>query len=248
MKTAGIIPARYGSTRFPGKPLALIHGISMIQRVYRRAAEAKLLDVVAVATDDKRIADHVTAFGGHVIMTNSSHQSGTERCAEAVSLLGDQYETVVNIQGDEPYIHPGQIDQLVACFSRPETAIATLIKTIANSADLDNVHLPKVVVSETGNAMYFSRSIIPYAKPEEREWLVREGRYYKHIGIYGYRTDVLKKLAVLPKGMLESCESLEQLRWLENGYSIAAAVSMHDNFAVDTPEDILSIEKLFPAG
>jgi len=248
MRVAGIIPARYGSTRFPGKPLALIHGISMIERVYRRAVAAKSLDVVVVATDDERIASHVIAFGGRVIMTRPTHQSGTERCAEAVALLDGQFEVVVNIQGDEPYIHPEQIDQLVACFSRPDTVIATLIKTITNSSELNNIHLPKVVIANNGNALYFSRSVIPYTKPEENDRLIREGRYFKHIGIYGYSTGVLKKLAVLPKGMLESCESLEQLRWLENGYSVTTAVSLHDNYAVDTPEDILSIEKLFPAG
>jgi 3-deoxy-manno-octulosonate cytidylyltransferase (CMP-KDO synthetase) len=247
MKAVGIIPARFASTRFPGKPLTLIHGKSMIERVYRRAMEARSLVSVVVATDDSRIYDHVAAFGGSVVMTDPGHQSGTDRCAEVVAGLGGDFDVVVNVQGDEPYIHPGQIDLVTGCFANSGTQISTLVKQITDESDLDNVNIPKVVMAAGGKALYFSRSLVPYSKPHERVEMMRNGVYFKHIGIYGYRASVLPVLAGLSRGKLEISESLEQLRWLENGYSIYAAISDHDNFAVDVPEDVAMIEARFPA-
>lgn len=247
MKAAGIIPARYASTRFPGKPLARIHGISMIERVYRRASSARSLAEVVVATDDQRIFDHVAGFGGNVLMTSEDHPSGTDRCAEAARKLGSGFDVIVNVQGDEPFIHPGQIDLLVSCFSSSATRIATLVKTVTDAADLTNVNLPKVVCDREGKALYFSRSPIPYAKPADLPLLLKEQCFFKHIGIYGFRSDVIQTVAQLKTGLLERCESLEQLRWLEAGYAIHTAVSDHENFAVDVPEDVKKIEALFPA-
>jgi 3-deoxy-manno-octulosonate cytidylyltransferase (CMP-KDO synthetase) len=247
MKAAGIIPARFASTRFPGKPLALIHGKSMIERVYSRALKASSLSEVVVATDDQRIVDHVRGFGGKVLMTNANHPSGTDRCAEVAAILGTDFDLFVNVQGDEPYIHPGQIDLLVSCFKQPEIQIATLVKQITGQADLDNVNIPKVVRDLSGRALYFSRSAIPFAKPGERNGFISENCFFKHIGIYGFRNQTLKALAQLPHGMLEKCESLEQLRWLEAGYIIQTALSDHDNYAVDVPGDIPFIENLFAA-
>jgi 3-deoxy-manno-octulosonate cytidylyltransferase (CMP-KDO synthetase) len=245
MKVLGIIPARYGSTRFPGKPLAKIHGITMIERVYRRAKLATSLYDVIVATDDQRIYDHVVSFGGKVIMTSDQHPSGTDRCAEVIAKLNDSYDFVVNVQGDEPYIHPEQIDLLVSCFNSADSELATLIKKITLVEELDQVNLPKVVIDSSGKALYFSRSMVPYTKPEARSKAVEQGLYYKHIGIYGYRASLLSELAALPKSKLEMLESLEQLRWLENGYTINTAISNHENLAVDAPEDIALIESRF---
>ncbi len=245
MKVLGIIPARYGSTRFPGKPLAKIHGITMIERVYRRAKLATSLHDVIVATDDHRIYDYVVGFGGKVIMTSDQHPSGTDRCAEVVAKVKEAYDVVVNIQGDEPYIHPEQIDLLVSCFKSGDSDLATLIKKITSVEELDQVNLPKVVIDNAGKALYFSRSVVPFTKPEARSQAVEQGLYYKHIGIYGYRASLLPELAALPKSKLEIMESLEQLRWLENGYSITTAISNHENLAVDAPEDIALIESRF---
>lgn len=246
MKVIGIIPARFGSTRFPGKPLTLIHGKTMIERVYRRAEQASSLSRIIVATDDKRIFDHVTGFGGEVIMTDEKHPSGTDRCAEVISQVPDA-ELVVNIQGDEPYIHPGQIDLLVNCLADSGASIATLVKKVTDIADLENVNIPKVVVAQNGNALYFSRSLVPYTKPENRQQAVSNGLYYKHIGIYGYRAIDLPRLAALPKGKMEVLESLEQLRWLEHGFSIRVAVTEHDNVAIDVPGDVGVVESRFSA-
>ena len=246
MKTIGIIPARYGSTRFPGKPLAFIHGKSMIRRVYEQAVKARMLSAVLVATDDDRIFDHVTDFGGNVVMTSPVHPSGTDRCAEALRLCGNDYNFVVNIQGDEPYIHPDQIDLLVNCLQNKKADIATLVKVITDPAELVNPNIPKVIRSKDEQALYFSRAPIPYCKEENIMQFIREGRFYRHIGIYGYNAKVLPTLAALPQGNLELCESLEQLRWLENGFAIHTAVSIHENIAVDTPSDINTIESRFP--
>jgi len=245
MRTLGIIPARFGSTRFPGKPLALINGQSMISRVYHQAAKASLISDVVVATDDERIFNHVQSFGGEVVMTSPKHPSGTDRCAEVLEKSTVKYDLVINIQGDEPYIHPEQIDLLIGCFAGGDTDIATLVKTIVDAGDLDNVNIPKVVRQNSGHALYFSRRTIPFCKDAERsEWLHKRF-FYKHIGIYGYRPDILPLLAKLPPGDLEKCESLEQLRWLENGYRIMTAITHHDNLAVDTPEDIKILEQKF---
>ncbi|MBK9423949.1 MAG: 3-deoxy-manno-octulosonate cytidylyltransferase [Bacteroidetes bacterium] len=245
MKVLGIIPARFGSTRFPGKPLAKIHGVTMIERVYRRAKLANSLNDVIVATDDQRIYDHVVSFGGKVMMTSDQHPSGTDRCAEVIAKINVAYDVVINIQGDEPYIHPQQIDLLVDCFKSGSAPLATLVKQITQVAELDQVNLPKVVIDNSGKALYFSRSVVPFTKPEDRSRAVEQGLYYKHIGIYGYRASLLPELAALPKSKLEIMESLEQLRWLENGYSIITAISDHENIAVDAPEDIVLIESRF---
>jgi 3-deoxy-manno-octulosonate cytidylyltransferase (CMP-KDO synthetase) len=245
MKSIGIIPARYNSTRFPGKPLALIHGKTMIERVFNRASGAATLSKVIVATDDIRIYDHVLSFGGHAVMTHSAHISGTERCAEAVAALGSDFELVVNIQGDQPYIHPGQIDQLVKGISQSDDQIATLVKKITSPDELETPHLPKVVVSEAGKALYFSRRAIPFCKEKEIASGLNNGLFLKHVGIYAFQVNVLKKIVLLKESKLEKSESLEQLRWLEHGYPIQTFLTDYENIAVDIPEDILLIEKKF---
>ncbi len=245
MKTIGIIPARYGSTRFPGKPLTLIHGKSMIRRVYDQANKARLLSEVIVATDDDRILKHVKDFGGKAIMTSPNHISGTDRCAEVLERSGQPFDFAVNIQGDEPYIHPDQIDLVIDCLRKTNADIATLVKIATNRANLINPNLPKVVRNKAGRALYFSRQPIPSCADEFLDQYIREGLFNMHIGIYGYRAEVLPILAALPQGDLEKCESLEQLRWLENGFSIYTALSTHENIAVDVPSDISVIESRF---
>jgi 3-deoxy-manno-octulosonate cytidylyltransferase (CMP-KDO synthetase) len=245
MKVLGVIPSRFGSTRFPGKPLAMIHGVPMIRRVYERASGAASLNAVVVATDDERIFDAVTAFGGKVVMTSASHESGTTRCAEVAETMKGNYELVINVQGDEPYIHPGQIDLLVSCFKNKETGIATLVKQIQDVEDYYNRNIPKVVVGRDGTALYFSRSPIPFCSDQKLTSTPDSFPLFKHIGIYGYRHDILQQIASLPTGVLEKCESLEQLRWLENGFKIQTAVSNHENIAVDSPEDVLKIEQRY---
>lgn len=237
MKILGIIPARYASTRFPGKPLADIAGKSMIQRVYEQAKKCPDLSEVIVATDDKRIFDHVVGFHGLVVITSADHQSGTDRCAE-VALSHPEYDVIINIQGDEPYIEPEQISQLARCFNDPDTQIATLVKKIQNEQELFNSNAPKVVVNNHAEAIYFSRSPLPYIRgQEEKSWL-QQYPYFKHIGIYGYRSDILQQITKLPVSPLEKAESLEQLRWIENGYPIKVAETDFETFAVDTPEDL----------
>jgi len=251
-KTAfiGIIPARYASSRFPGKPLVLIGGKPMIQRVYEQAKKA--LERVVVATDDERIYDCVNGFGGEVVMTRSDHRCGTERCVEAVEhLTAKQPDSaaglvVINIQGDEPFIQPEQIEAIKSCFDDERTQIATLVKpfTAADSlADLENPNSPKVAVAPDGSALLFSRSVIPYLRGVEKsEWLKR-GTFYKHIGMYAYRADVLREITKLPQTPLEKAESLEQLRWLENGYKIKVAVCETASIGIDTPEDLEKAEQ-----
>lgn len=241
MKILGIIPARYASTRFPGKPLAMIKGKPMVQRVYEQALKANLAEVV-VATDDDRIAEVVRNFGGNVVMTSTDHPSGTDRCAEAMAKYKSGWDAVINIQGDEPYIHPNQINILADILRRNDVEIGTLIKVISSSEELLNVNTPKVVIDEIGNALYFSRQPIPYKKgAESSEWL-KHHIYYKHIGIYGYKATVLPKLTQLKQSSLEIAESLEQLRWLENGYRIATGITVEETIAVDTPDDLLKAE------
>ncbi|MFC3197751.1 3-deoxy-manno-octulosonate cytidylyltransferase [Parapedobacter deserti] len=240
MKTIGIIPARYASSRFPGKPLADIFGKSMIQRVYEQASKSRSLNQVVVATDDKRIFDHVSAFGGNVMITAGTHESGTDRCAEVLTVYTD-FNVAVNIQGDEPYIEPTQIDLLVSCFENKDVQIATLIKRITKADELFNTSMPKVVVDRVGRAIYFSRQTIPFQRnAPSQDWLHLHP-YYKHIGIYGYRTDILARLTKLPVSSLEKAEALEQLRWIENGYAIQTAETAHETMAVDTPEDLKRI-------
>lgn len=244
MKFIGIIPARYASTRFPAKPLALLGGKTVIQRVYEQVAG--VLDDAYVATDDERIEAAVKAFGGKVVMTSVHHKSGTDRCYEACCKVGGDFDVVVNIQGDEPFIQPSQLLAVKACFDDPTTQIATLVKPF--SADdsfeaLENVNSPKVVVNANWNALYFSRSIIPYQRgTEPKEWL-KNHTYYKHIGLYAYRKEVLKEITTLPQSSLELAESLEQLRWLENGYTIKVGISEVETIGIDTPQDLRNAEE-----
>ncbi|MFZ4411902.1 MAG: 3-deoxy-manno-octulosonate cytidylyltransferase [Bacteroidales bacterium] len=242
MNIIGIIPARYASTRFPGKPLAIINGKSMIQRVYEQVSLAKTISEIIVATDDDRIASHVKSFGGNVCMTSQNHNSGTERCYEVLTSVKEkEIEVVVNIQGDEPYINPAQIDALADCFTNPEIEIATLIKKIHHYEDLINPNIVKVITDIHQKAIYFSRLPLPYKRgTNQHEWL-NKNDYYKHIGIYAYRTVVLKNIVGLPQSRLEKSESLEQLRWIENGFSIYTAITEFESIAVDTPEDLIKL-------
>jgi len=240
MKFIGIIPARYASTRFPGKPLADMKGKTMIQRVYERVTE--VLDAVYVATDDSRIEKAVKAFGGNVIITSDTHRSGTDRCYEAYTKVGKEYDIVINIQGDEPFIDPSQIETLKKCFTDKTVQIATLVKPIGKDGDFEtalfNPNIPKVVLNRNNEAMYFSRSVIPYVRDKKHtEWLTTY-TYYKHIGLYAYRADVLKEITNLPQSVLELAESLEQLRWLENGYKIKTGITDVETIGIDTPEDM----------
>ena len=238
----GIIPARYASTRFPGKPLTMIAGKSMIQRVYEQAKKCTAIAEAIVATDDERIYKHVLDFGGLAEMTDECHQSGTDRCAE-VSKKHPQYNVVINIQGDEPFIDPSQIEKLALCFTQPSTQIATLVKKINNYGELHNPNSPKVLLNKAQEAIYFSRAALPYLRGREAgDWL-EYFTYYKHIGIYGYRTEILQELTHLPVSPLEKAESLEQLRWIENGYRIKVAETSLETFAVDTPEDLERLMK-----
>ncbi|MCX3265217.1 3-deoxy-manno-octulosonate cytidylyltransferase [Pedobacter agri] len=242
----GIIPARYASTRFPGKPLVDIAGKTMIQRVYEQASKAKSLSKVVVATDDERIADEVKRFGGEFVFTGSQHQSGTDRCAEVIEKLPD-YEIVINIQGDEPFIEPAQIDLLASCFIEEKVQLATLIKPIQSQESIYNPNSPKVVIDINGRAMYFSRSPIPFIRNGEPGVWAEKHKFYKHIGIYGYRTESLKAITKLPPSALEIAESLEQLRWIENGFYIQTKVTDLETVAIDTPEDLLKLNKLLEA-
>jgi 3-deoxy-manno-octulosonate cytidylyltransferase (CMP-KDO synthetase) len=237
MKILGIIPARFASTRFPGKPLVDIAGKTMIRRVYEQAKKSKLLTEVIVATDDQRIANHVKGFGGNAALTANSHQSGTDRCAE-VSLQNPGFDVVINIQGDEPFIDPGQIDLLCGCFDDSTVSIATLIKTINKTEELLDSNTPKVIVNSLGQAIYFSRSPLPYFRGlDPAEWL-KNHKYFKHIGIYGYRSLTLQELTLLPISSLEKAEALEQLRWIENGMLIQTAITNFESLSIDTPLDL----------
>lgn len=239
MKFLGIIPARYASTRFPAKPLAMLGGKTVIQRVYEQVAG--ILDDAYVATDDERIENTVKAFGGKVVMTSVRHKSGTDRCYEAYTRIGGNYEVIVNIQGDEPFIQASQLQAIKACFDTPSTQIATLVKPFTADNDfeaLENVNSPKVVLDRNMKALYFSRSIIPYQRnADKKDWL-KNHVYYKHIGLYAYRAEVLKEITSLPQSSLELAESLEQLRWLENGYSIKAGITEVETIGIDTPQDL----------
>ena len=238
MKVLGIIPSRFASTRFPGKPLIDINGKTMIQRVYEQAKKAKSLSEVIVATDDNKIFEHINSFGGNVVMTASSHESGTERCAEVLGKIEGKFDVVINIQGDEPFIDPEQINQLTACFDDKITDIATLIKKIETKEELFNPNRPKVDVDGNSFAIMFSRNAIPeLVGVEKSAWLAQQS-FYKHIGIYGYRADVLKTISKLSPSPLEIEERLEQLRWLENGYKIKTAITTHEAIAIDEPSDL----------
>lgn len=253
MLFVGIIPARYASTRFPGKPLVDLKGKPMIQRVYEQAS--LVLDHVFVATDDVRIYDCVQSFGGQVVMTSEEHTCGTDRVYEAYSKLRDEHcldidesqIVVVNIQGDEPFIQPNQIRALMECFP---TEIATLVHPFSEKdtwEDLQNPNFVKVAIAYKnsdhhpailGKAIYFSRSVIPYLRKEKYDHWLQKGKYYRHIGMYAYRADVLKKITHLPPSVLEETECLEQLRWLENGLTIQVALTEYASIGIDTPEDL----------
>ncbi len=244
MKFIAIIPARYASTRFPGKPLALLGGKPVIQRVYEQVCG--VLDDAVVATDDERIYQAVKAFGGKVEMTSTTHRSGTDRCREAYDKIGGDYDVVVNVQGDEPFICREQLEALKRCFEQPETQIATLVKPFTERdglAALENPNSPKVVLDTRSQALYFSRSVIPYLRGVEREAWLRTHTFYKHIGIYAFRAEVLREVTSLPQSPLEKQESLEQLRWLENGYHIGVGITDFETIGIDTPEDLARAER-----
>jgi 3-deoxy-manno-octulosonate cytidylyltransferase (CMP-KDO synthetase) len=245
MNFVGIIPARYGSQRFPGKPLAKIKGKTMIEHVYNQTAKA--LESVYVATDDKRIEEEVLRFGGNCIMTKDNHNSGTDRLAEAIYLIEEKnkehYDVVINVQGDEPFIHPEQIKELCGCFDDQETEIATLAKYISDNEEIFNPNLPKLITNQNNEALYFSRSPIPYIRGEEESLWVEKHSFKKHLGMYGYRTDILKMLTELPPSSLEKAESLEQNRWLEYGYKIKIRMTTYKNYPVDTPGDLKNIDE-----
>lgn len=234
MKSLGVIPARFASTRFPGKPLVDIGGKTMIQRVYEQAKKSDLNNVV-VATDDERIAAEVRRFGGEYVMTASTHQSGTDRCAEVVKNLPG-YGIVINIQGDEPFIDPNQINLVYDCFKDENVQLATLIKEIHTEEELFNPNIPKVVIGHQQQALYFSRHPIPYLRDT-----TSSHQFYKHIGIYGYKTATLLEISKLKPSSLELAESLEQLRWIENGYPIQTKLTTIETIAIDTPNDLLKI-------
>lgn len=237
MRILGIIPARYGSSRFPGKPLIDLKGKTMIQRVVEGASKAALLTDLIVATDDQRIVDEVVRFGGKVVMTDSNHPTGTDRCAEVLRNLPDSYDVVINIQGDEPLVDARQLDQLLQAFSNPDVQIATLASRKIEMEDILNPNRIKLVVDKHHNALYFSRSPIPNfanAKGEPLEIYP----FLRHIGLYAYRSEVLLQLSKLEETQLEKIESLEQLRWLYNGYSIRVVETEIETPNIDTPEDV----------
>jgi 3-deoxy-manno-octulosonate cytidylyltransferase (CMP-KDO synthetase) len=241
----GIIPARFASTRFPGKPLADIGGTTMIQRVYEQAS--KVLTNVVVATDDHRIYDAVKAFNGNVVMTSDKHKSGTDRCTEALDTVEKesqkQFKVVINIQGDEPFIQPEQIEKLTSCFYNADTEVATLVKPLKNEGELFDPNKPKVVLNKNSQALYFSRSPIPYLRNMPKEEWHKHHQYFIHIGLYAYRTDVLREITLLNQSLLEKAESLEQLRWIENGYNISTRKTEFESWSVDTPEDIKKLKE-----
>jgi 3-deoxy-manno-octulosonate cytidylyltransferase (CMP-KDO synthetase) len=237
MSALVVIPARYSSTRFPGKPLADIGGLSMIERVYRQAQKARLVDAVMVATDDQRIFEAVLSFGGQVVMTSTEHQSGTDRILQAVNLMRSNEDIIVNVQGDEPFIQPEQIDSLLGLFEDPEVGIGTLLFPIDDEQTLQDPNKVKAVRASDNRALYFSRSAVPHARSPETQ-------HYLHLGMYAYRNEVLQEIGQLPVSPLEKAESLEQLRWLEHGYSIHTALTDHRSIGIDTPEDLERAIKL----
>jgi 3-deoxy-manno-octulosonate cytidylyltransferase (CMP-KDO synthetase) len=242
MSILGVIPARYASVRFPGKPLADINGRSMILRVVDQALLSGAFEKVVVATDDDRILNHVKSAGYDAVMTSSSHRSGTERCLEALEIIeqesGQSFNFMINIQGDEPYIHPEQIQKVANLLTSGEAGIATLAKLITRREDLFSSNVVKVVFNGNMDALYFSRSAIPFIRDiDDIQWIKKKS-HFKHIGIYGFSSVVLRKACQLPEGKLEMCESLEQLRWLESGLSIKIGITIHESFAIDTPEDL----------
>lgn len=247
-KIIGIIPARYASTRFPGKPLVDIAGKTMIERVYRQALACRDLSQVIVATDDERIAREVERFGGEYCMTSSEHPSGTDRCAEVIKNLKSDCDAVINIQGDEPFIDPNQISLLCSCFDDERTEIATLIRKLDDAGKLFSPNTVKVVCDANAFAIYFSRNPIPFVRSvDQSQWMTAQD-FYQHIGIYGYRKSALEKITQLPQGKLERAESLEQLRWIEHGYAIKTAITNRDTVAIDTPDDLVRLNEAIARG
>ncbi len=238
MKILGIIPARYASTRFPGKPLVDIQGKPMVQQVYNQAKKSLLLDRLIVATDHTGIFDVVNSFGGEAVMTSESHSSGTERCFEAIQKLNEDYDYVINIQGDEPFIHFELIDQCASLLDG-KTELATMIARIHDIEVLFNPNVAKVIINKNNEAIYFSREAIPYLRDVEKSKYLEHHIFYKHASIYAYRTDILKAISTLSVGDLEEAEKLEQLRWIEYGFKIKTGVTQHESFGIDTEEDLL---------
>lgn len=241
MKFIGIIPARYASTRFPGKPLALLGGKPVIQHVYEKVAA--VLEAAYVATDDERIYDVVKSFGGQVVMTRTDHKSGTDRIEEAIEKIGGEWDMVVNVQGDEPFVAKSQLDTICHCFDDPTTQIATLGKPFESMEAVQNPNSPKIVVDNMGFAMYFSRSVIPYVRGKEKSSWLTHYPFLKHLGIYAYRKDVLRQVTQLPQSSLEIAESLEQLRWLQNGFKIKVGTTDVETVGIDTPQDLERAEE-----
>ena len=241
MRFTAIIPARYASTRFPGKPLAILGGKPVIQRVYEQVSS--VLSEVYVATDDQRIYDTVEQFGGRAVMTRVDHKSGTDRIQEAVEKTGTTADVVINVQGDEPFIQPSQIQTLMQLFDAPETQIGTLGKLFESLEAVENPNSPKIVVDERGFALYFSRSVIPFIRGVEREEWFGQYPFLKHLGVYAYRREVLSQITQLPQSSLEKAESLEQLRWLQNGYRIRVGLTDVETVGIDTPEDLVRAEE-----
>ena len=245
MKFIGIIPARYASTRFPGKPLALLGGKPVIQHVYEKVAA--VLEAAYVATDDERIYDVVKSFGGQVVMTRTDHKSGTDRIEEAIEKIGGEWDVVVNVQGDEPFVAKSQLDTICHCFDDPTTQIATLGKPFKSMEAVQNPNSPKIVVDNMGFAMYFSRSVIPYVRGKEKSSWLTHYPFLKHLGIYAYRKDVLRQVTQLPQSSLEIAESLEQLRWLQNGFKIKVGTTDVETVGIDTPQDLERAEEFLKA-
>ena len=244
LRYIAIIPARYASTRFPGKPLAQLGGQSVIERVYRQVSG--VIEDVVVATDDERIYSAVEAFGGRVVMTSAEHRSGTDRCWEAYCKQDEQFDVVINVQGDEPFITASQLRAIISCFEDENTDIATLVKPFTKEdglSALENPNTPKVVLDAQMRAIYFSRSVIPFLRGVEREQWLSHHTFYKHIGMYAFRSEVLEQITSLEQSVLEKAESLEQLRWLENGYKIGVGITEEETIGIDTPEDLQRAEE-----
>lgn len=241
MKFMAIIPARYASTRFPGKPLAVLGGKTVIQRVYEQVSS--VLSEVYVATDDQRIYDCVEGFGGKAVMTREDHKSGTDRIEEAVEKIGTDADVIINVQGDEPFIQPSQVETLMHLFDASETQIGTLGKLFESMEAVENPNSPKIVTDNRGFALYFSRSVIPYIRGKERNDWLSQYPFLKHLGIYAYRREVLAEVTRLPQSSLEKAESLEQLRWLQNGYRIRVGLTDVETIGIDTPEDLQRAEQ-----
>jgi len=245
MKILGVIPARYASSRFPGKPLADIRGKTMIQRVYEQVKKSTKITDVVIATDDQRIVDNVLAFGGEVVLTSASHLNGTSRCKEALEIKNsqkqDSYDAVINIQGDEPFIDPGQIDQVCDILTNSKASIATLAKKIESTEDLLDPNIVKVVFGNNKQALYFSRNPIPFVRSHPKADWLQQASFYKHIGIYGFSTKVLNRIVKMEPGKYELLESLEQLRWLENGIEITVDITEFESVGIDTPNDLKNL-------